>query len=272
MVTQTGQERGRQTLTRSGALISPRLLDLLFSLPSALFHPETDEYYLSGSLFTCSHLILQTTSFRRVMETEQVWPLAMRALVLILVGICRTGACGAPSESCSLCLGGPPGSVPILPSQRVACWRVSISKAAEQTDNQSLGAADCPLGQLPLEVPQDAPSSGGPGTLQPGECVFFPRWRAESLQGWGMCQKPSGQVDRCVSSICLAPGAWQMGRGDQAAENLDQFQTAPFPRLKAEHFRRAATEAAAPEGPSQKGSTGALQKPGFVGSGNRGSE
>lgn len=50
-----------------------------------------------------------------------------------------------------------------------------------------------------------------------------------------------------------------MGRGDQAAENLDQFQTAPFPRLKAEHFRRAAMEAAAPECPSQKSSTGALQ-------------
>lgn len=55
---------------------------------------------------------------------------------------------------------------------------------------------------------------------------------APALQGWGKCQKPSGQVDRCVFSICLAPGAWQMGRGDQAAENLDQFQTAPLPGLE----------------------------------------
>lgn len=74
--------------------------------------------------------------------------------------------------------------------------------------------------------------------------------RARFFQGWGAeCQKPSGQVDRCVCSICLVRGAWQMECRDQAAENLDQFQTAPFPRLKAEHFLRAAVEPGAQGAP-----------------------
>lgn len=86
---------------------------------------------------------------------------------------------------------------------------------------------------------------------------------AQAQRGWGKCQKPSGQVDRCVSSICLIPGAWQMGRRDQAAENLDLFQTAPFPRLKAEHFCRAAIKPV-PQGLSNQSFTRMRCKPGFV--------
>ena len=64
-----------------------------------------------------------------------------------------------------------------------------------------------------------------------------------------------------------------MGRGDQAAENLDPFQIAPFPRLKAERFQRADTESVAsgcfqPE----KVPLPACTKHGFVDTGNCGSE
>ena len=98
-------------------------------------------------------------------------------------------------------------------------------------------------------------------------------WRGETPKGWGKCQKPSGQVDRYVSSICLAPGVWQMGRRDQAAENLDPFQIAPFPRLKAERFQRAAMEPVAsgcfqPEKVPPPPHT----KRGFVNTGNCGSQ
>lgn len=64
-----------------------------------------------------------------------------------------------------------------------------------------------------------------------------------------------------------------MGRGDQAAENLDPFQIAPFPRLKAERFQRAAAEPVAsgcfqPEEVPPPACT----KHGFVDKGNCGSE
>lgn len=66
---------------------------------------------------------------------------------------------------------------------------------------------------------------------------------SRETQSQGKCQKPSGQVDRCVSSICLAPGVWQMGAGDQAAgKTWDPSGPAALPRLKAERFQWAAMQ------------------------------
>jgi len=79
--------------------------------------------------------------------------------------------------------------------------------------------------QLPLGMRQDAPQ-WAPGIVTPESIVFF-QGGGQRLRG-GSARK---QVDRCVSSICLAPGAWQMGCGDQASESLDSFQTVWFSRL-----------------------------------------
>lgn len=78
---------------------------------------------------------------------------------------------------------------------------------------------------------RDAPGCPPVGTrnCNPREYSLLPGGRAEAP--WGECQEVSEQVDRCVSSICLAPGAWQMGCGDQASESLDSFQTVWFSRL-----------------------------------------
>lgn len=158
-----------------------------------------------------------------------MWSLARLALVLFHMRICETAAPGAPLRAVQCVCGD------------ICCLRggpvrgVGIGKAAEQPE------------EPPLGVPQDTRQQV-PGAGKPGEGPLL------SGRGWGgaECQKPSGQVDRCVCSICLVPGAWQMECRDQAAENLDQFQTAPFPRLKAEHFLRAAMEPGAQGAPRQR--------------------
>lgn len=149
------------------------------------------------------------------------------------MGVCRAGALGAP-ESCLMCL----WDICHLRGREGACQRGGCRQNSRTGRAVTFGGA---LGPPSVGTrnwwAQSTPTSSRVGA---------------KLPRLGKCQKPSGWVDRCVFSICLTPGAWQMGCRDQAAENLDPFQTAPFPVLRAERFWRAA------EGPSP----GVLRAPG----------
>lgn len=97
--------------------------------------------------------------------------------------------------------------------------------------NHSLRTGVHLLLQLPLGMHQDA-LQWAPGIVTSQWKLFFQGGGRGSMRlGEGERQKASEQVDRCVPSICLAPGAWQMGCGDQASENLDSFQTVSFSSL-----------------------------------------
>lgn len=115
-----------------------------------------------------------------------------------------------PSESCSLCLWEPPGSVPILPSQRGACWRVSISKAVEQTDQSVPRSGGLPSGAATSQGAPGCPLQWGAGTLQPGECGFFQGGGQSLCKAGGCARNHQGRLTDVfpASALLLVLGRW----------------------------------------------------------------
>lgn len=84
--------------------------------------------------------------------------------------------------------------------------------------------------QLPRGMGQDA-LQWAPGIVTP-ESTVFSQGGGRGSTRQGKCQKASEQVDRCVSSFCLAPGARQMGCGDEASEKSGSISNCSVFRAK----------------------------------------
>lgn len=79
-----------------------------------------------------------------------------------------------------------------------------------------------------------------PGTGEPEEFMFFQGGGQGLQKAEGSARSHQGGLTDVFSASAslLVLGRW--GVGNQAAESRDLLRTAPFPRLKAERFRRAA--------------------------------
>lgn len=101
-----------------------------------------------------------------------MWPLAMQALALLRVGICRTGAHGAPLRVVHCVCGDLQGLCPLAISEGGFLEQRASAKQQSRPTSQYLRVVDYPLGQPPLEVPPTT-LQWEARTVQPGECSFF---------------------------------------------------------------------------------------------------